>query len=126
KKVLADENTWIELGPRDLDGLAPSLRATYAAAAAERKIDGKWAVVNTRSSVDPFLESSSRRDLREKVWKAFKSRGDNGGDNDTHQTFARIVKLRAERAKLMGYPSHAHWRMLDTMARDPEKAKQLM
>jgi peptidyl-dipeptidase Dcp len=126
KKVLAEENTWIELGPKDLDGLPPSLKSTYAAAAAERKLDGKWAVVNTRSSVDPFLASSARRDLREKVWKAFKSRGDNGGDNDTHATFARIVKLRADRARLMGYPSHAHWRMLDTMARDPEKAKQLM
>ena len=126
KKVLAEENTWIELGPNDLAGLPPPLRATYAAAAAERKLDGKWAVVNTRSSVDPFLEASSRRDLREKVWKAFKSRGDNGGENDTHATFAKIIKLRAERAKLMGYASHAHWRMSDTMARDPEKAKALM
>jgi len=126
KKVLADENTWIVLGDKDLDGLSPQLKATYAAAAAERKLDGKWAVVNTRSSVDPFLEASSRRDLREQVWKAFKSRGDNGGDNDTHKTIARIVKLRAERAQLLGYASHAHWRMSDTMARDPAKAKELM
>jgi peptidyl-dipeptidase Dcp len=126
KKVLADENTWIVLGARDLGGLSPSLKATYAAAAAERKLDAKWAVVNTRSSVDPFLAASSRRDLREQVWKAFKRRGDNGGDNDTHQTIARIVKLRAERAQLLGYASHAHWRMSDTMARDPVKAKELM
>jgi len=126
KKVLADENTWIVFGEHDLGGLPPSLKATYAAAAAERKLDGKWAVVNTRSSVDPFLEASSRRDLREQVWKAFKSRGDNGGENDTHKTFARIVKLRAERAQLFGYASHAHWRMSDTMARDPAKAKELM
>ncbi|HET9620484.1 MAG TPA: M3 family metallopeptidase [Kofleriaceae bacterium] len=126
KKVLADENSWIELGPKDLDGLSPSLKATYAAAAAERKLAGKWAVVNTRSSVDPFLAASSRRDLREKVWKAFKNRGDNGNANDTHQTIAEIVKLRAERAKLLGYASHAHWRMSDTMAKDPEKARALM
>jgi peptidyl-dipeptidase Dcp len=126
KKVLAEENTWIVLDARDLDGLSPSLKATYAAAAAERKLDGRWAVVNTRSSVDPFLAASARRDLREKVWKAFKSRGDNGGDNDTHATFAKIIKLRADRAKLMGYPSHAHWRMSDTMAKDPGKAKDLM
>jgi len=126
KKVLADENTWIELGPKDLDGLPASLKATYAAAAAERKLDGKWAVVNTRSSVDPFLASSSRRDLREQVWKAFKRRGDNGGDNDTHQTIARIVKLRADRARLLGYPTHAAWRMADTMAHDPAKASELM
>jgi peptidyl-dipeptidase Dcp len=126
KKVLADENTWIVLGERDLAGLSQMLKATYAAAAADRKLDGKWAVVNTRSSVDPFLAASSRRDLREQVWKAFKHRGDNGGDNDTHKTFARIVKLRAERAKLLGYPTHAHWRMSDTMARDPDKAIELM
>jgi peptidyl-dipeptidase Dcp len=126
KKVLADENSWIELGPKELDGLSASLKATCAAAAAERKLAGKCAVVNTRSSVDPFLAASARRDLREKVWKAFKNRGDNGGDNDTHQTFARIVKLRAERAKLLGYASHAHWRMSDTMARDPDKARELM
>ncbi|HMG56927.1 MAG TPA: M3 family metallopeptidase, partial [Kofleriaceae bacterium] len=126
KKVLADENTWIELGPQDLGGLSPVLKASYAAAAAERKLEGKWAVVNTRSSVDPFLAASSRRDLREKVWKAFKQRGDNGGDNDTHATFARIVVLRAERAQLLGYATHANWRMSDTMARDPAKAMELM
>src|SRR5215831_13313772 len=126
KKVLADENSWTELGPNDLAGLTPQLKATYAAAAGERKLDGKWAVVNTRSSVDTFLASSARRDLREKVWKAFKRRGDNGGDSDTHATIARIVKLRADRAKLLGYDTHAQWRMSDTMARDPAKAKELM
>jgi peptidyl-dipeptidase Dcp len=126
KKILADENSWIELGAGDLAGLPPSLKANYAAAAAERKLDGKWAVVNTRSSVDTFLAASSRRDLREKVWKAFKRRGDNGGDNDTHATIARIVVLRADRARLLGYPTHAHWRMSDTMARDPAKAMDLM
>ena len=126
KKLLTDENTWIELGPGDLAGLSPQLKATYAAAAGERKLEGKSLVVNTRSSVDPFLQWSSRRDLREKVWKAFKHRGDNGGDSDTHQTIARIVKLRADRAKLLGYETHAHWRMADTMARDPGKARELM
>ena len=126
KKVLADENAWTVLDATDLAGLSPSLKASYAAAAAERKLDGKWAVVNTRSSVDPFLQMSARRDLREKVWKTFKSRGDNGGDNDTHATFAKIVKLRADRAKLLGYASHAHWRMANTMAKDPETAKELM
>ncbi|HEY0190941.1 MAG TPA: M3 family metallopeptidase [Kofleriaceae bacterium] len=126
KQVLADENSWIELGPKDLDGLSSSFKATLAAAATERKLDGKWVVVNTRSSVDPFLAGSARRELREKVWKAFKDRGDNGNANDTHQTIAQIVKLRAERAKLLGYPSHAHWRMADTMAKDPEQARALM
>jgi peptidyl-dipeptidase Dcp len=126
-KVLADENTFVVLdGPKDLAGLTDSLKSAYKAAGAEKKLPGKWVVANTRSSVDPFLAASSRRDLREKVWKAFKSRGDNGDANDTNAVVAKIVKLRADRAKLLGYASHAHWRMVDTMAKDPEKAKELM
>lgn len=126
-KVLADENSWVVLDKKeDLAGLSESLRASYAAAAKERGLEGKWIVVNTRSIVDPFLSASSRRDLREKVWKAFKNRGDNGGANDTNATIAKIVKLRAERAALLGYASHAHWRMADTMAVDPKKAQDLM
>jgi peptidyl-dipeptidase Dcp len=125
-KVLADENSWVVLAkPADLAGLPESLRKSLKAAADERKLTG-WAVVNTRSSVDPFLTTSSRRDLREKVWKAFKNRGDNTGDNDTNATIAKIVQLRAARARLLGYASHAHFRMADTMAKDPDKAKQLM
>jgi peptidyl-dipeptidase Dcp len=72
------------------------------------------------------LASSSRRDLREKVWKSFKNRGDNGGANDANSTISKIMSLRVERAKLLGYASHAHWRMADTMAVDPKKAKDLM
>ncbi|HWU91163.1 MAG TPA: M3 family metallopeptidase [Kofleriaceae bacterium] len=127
-KVLADENTWIVVDKAaDLAGLPESTRAAYKAAAVERKLPEKtWAIVNTRSSVDPLLTFSSVRALREKVWKAFKDRGDNGGANDTNATIARIVKLRADRAALLGYASHAHWRMADTMAVDPAKATALM
>jgi peptidyl-dipeptidase Dcp len=126
-KVLADENAWTTLDkPADLAGLPESLRAAYRAAAEERKVKAAGAVVNTRSSVDPFLASSSRRDLRERVWKAFKNRGDDGDANDTNQTIVKIVYLRAERAKLLGYPSHAHWRMSDTMAKNPQAAQDLM
>ena len=127
RKLLADENTWIVLeNEKDLAGLPPSLVASAKAAAAERELDGKWVIVNTRSSVDPFLTFSSRRDLRERVWKKFKSRGDNGDDNDTKTTIARLVTLRAERARLLGFASHAHWRMADTMAKDPATAQALM
>jgi peptidyl-dipeptidase Dcp len=126
-KVLADENTWIAIDrAADLAGLPDSTRAAYRAAAEERKLAGKHAIVNTRSSVDPLLTFSSVRPLRERVWKAFKDRGDHGGDSDTNATIARIVKLRAERAALLGYPSHAHWRMADTMAVDPAAATALM
>ena len=100
-KVLADENTWT-------------------------LVDGERAIMNTRSSVDPFLVSSTRRDLRERVWRKFKSRGDNGDANDTNATITAIVRLRAERARLLGYPSHAHWRMEDTMAGDPKAAQAFL
>ena len=127
QKVLADENTWVVLDSRaDLAGLPESVVASAAAAANERKLPGKWVIVNTRSSVDPFLTFSTRRDLREKVWRAFVNRGDNGGATDTNQVIAQIVKLRADRAKLLGFPTHAHWRMDDTMAKDPQKAMELM
>jgi peptidyl-dipeptidase Dcp len=126
-KVLADENTWTVLERQeDLAGLSDAQVAAARAAADERGLKGRWAIVNTRSSVDPFLTFSTRRDLREQVWKKFKSRGDNDDENDTKDTIREIVRLRAERAKLLGYPSHAHWRMDDTMARDPKAAQALM
>ena len=127
QKVLAAEDTWTVLeGEADLAGLPATLVDSAKAAADERKLAGKWIIVNTRSSVDPFLTFSSRRDLRERVWKTFKSRGDNGNQNDTKATITRIVKLRAERAQLLGFASHAHWRMVDTMAKDPKAAQALM
>jgi peptidyl-dipeptidase Dcp len=126
-RVLADEDTWTVLdGDADLAGLPPSFVSACKAAADQRTLAGKCVVVNTRSSVDPFLTFSTRRDLRERVWKKFKDRGDNGGANDTNALIARIVTLRAERATLLGFKTHAHWRMDDTMAREPEKATALM
>ncbi|CAN5886453.1 M3 family metallopeptidase [soil metagenome] len=126
-KVLADENTWTVLDDAsDLVGLPDSLVSAAKAAAEERGLAGKWAIVNTRSIVDPFLTFSARRDLREAVWRKFKNRGDNGDANDTKSTIAQIVRLRAERAKLLGYATHAHWRMSDTMAGDPRAAQALM
>jgi peptidyl-dipeptidase Dcp len=126
-RVLKDEDTWVVLEKQeDLAGLPKSLVDSSKAAADERKLDGKWVIVNTRSSVDPFLTFSTRRDLRERVWKAFKGRGDNGGETDTNDLIVKIIGLRAQRAALLGYPTHAHWRMANTMAKDPEKAEELM
>jgi len=89
-------------------------------------VEGGRTIMNTRSSVDPFLASSPRRDLREIVWRKFKRRGDNGDANDTKATITAIVGLRAERARLLGFPSHAHWRMADTMAADPKTAQAFL
>ena len=127
QKLLGSEDTWIVLEREsDLAGLSAPLVESARAAAVERKLDGKWIIVNTRSSVDPFLSFSSRRDLRERVWKQFKSRGDTGDEHDTKATIARIVKLRADRARLLGFASHAHWRMTDTMAKEPTAALALL
>ncbi len=124
-RVQADEDTWVVLGKGDLGGLSKAQIGVYEAAAKKRKLEGH-AVINTRSAVDPFLTFSSNRALREKVWRAFVNRGDNGNDNDTNAIIAEILPLRAERAKLLGFPSHAHWRMSDTMAKEPSRAIELM
>lgn len=126
EKVLADEETYILIDDqKDLAGLPDSFVAALQAAAKSKGKTG-WAVVNTRSAVQPFLENSTRRDLREKVWRAFTKRGDNGNANDTNSTIAEILKLRQERAEILGFPTHAHYRMADTMAKDPNKAMDLM
>lgn len=128
QNVLADENERYTLIERreDLAGLPESLVAGAAAAAAERGHEGKWVILNTRSSVEPFLEYSSRRDLRERVWREFVSRGDNGGPTDNDAIITQILQLRAERAQLLGYDTHAHWRLENSMAGTPERAMELM
>jgi peptidyl-dipeptidase Dcp len=127
QKVQADENSWIVLdSPDDLAGLPQAVVDALKAAADERELAGKWAVVNTRSMVDPFLTYSSRRDLREQVWKAFKARGDSGNANDTNATIARILPLRAEKARLLGYPTYADWKLGNKMAQTPQRAMELM
>ncbi len=125
-KVLADEETYIHItDAADLAGLPDSFVATLKAAAEERKLDG-WAAVNTRSVVQPFLENSTVRPMREKIFTAFAMRGDNQDANDTNSTIANILRLRAERAKLLGFETHADYRMADTMAIAPEKGMDLM
>lgn len=125
-KVLADEETFILLtDAADVAGLPDSFVASLKAAADEKGKTG-WAVVNTRSAVQPFLENSPRRDLREKIWRAFVSRGDNNDANDTNATIAEILKLRQQRADVLGFKTHADFRMADTMAKDPAKAMELM
>ncbi|HLX24711.1 MAG TPA: M3 family metallopeptidase [Usitatibacter sp.] len=127
QNVLADEGSALILdSERDLEGLPDSLRAAAAEAASLRGEKGKWAILNTRSSVEPFLTFSTRRDLRAKAWKAFVGRGDNGEGRDNKPIVGEIVKLRDERAKLLGYASHAHWRLEMSMAKTPERATQLM
>ena len=126
QRLLADEGTAIIVTDEArLAGLPDSVKAVAKAAAAERGAQG-WAIVNTRSAVDPVLTFATDRALREQVWRAFTKRGDNGDVNDTKATIARIVRLRANRAHLLGFKTHADWRMQDTMAKTPAAAMDLM
>ncbi len=128
QNLLADEagHTLYLKSETDLAGLPQPLRAAARSAAAARGHAGEWAILNTRSSMDPFLTYAERRDLREKVWRAYYSRGDNGNANDNKKIISEILALRAQRAKLLGYPTHAHWRVADSMAKTPEAAMDLM
>ena len=126
--VLADENDHMLLLEKksDLAGLPPSFTTAAAEAAKAKGKDGKWAILNTRSSMEPFLTYSDKRDLRETVWRTYYNRGDNGDKNDNNDIIAEILTLRAERAKLLGYETHAHWRLENTMAKTPERAMELL
>lgn len=126
QKVVADENTWTVISNEaGLKGLPDSNKAAAAAAARTRNVQG-WVIVNTRSSVDPFLTFADDRALRQQVWTKFAKRGDNNDANDTKSTIARIVALRQQRARLLGFGNHAEWRMQDTMAKTPAAAMDLM
>jgi peptidyl-dipeptidase Dcp len=128
QNVLAEEtDQFMVLKEADLAGLPQSIRdAAAAAAEAKKQPPGSFVIINTRSSVDPFLTYSDNRELREKAWRMFINRGDNGGEHDNNATITEILQLRAERANLLGYKTHAHWRLENAMAKTPERAVELM
>lgn len=126
-KLLADEETMTFVTDEaELAGLEPAFKASLAAAATAAGRPGQWGIKNTRSSVQPVLQFASNRALRERVWRAFANRGDNGNANDTKATIARILQVRQARARLLGFANHADYRMADTMARTPARANDLM
>ena len=128
QNVLADEQgyTLVLDGEDDLAGLPDFVRAAAQAAAEERGLAGNHLVTISRSSVEPFLQFSSRRDLREKIFRAWIARGDAGGATDNKAIIAEMVALRAERACLLGYPTFAHYRLDDAMAKTPEAVRSLL
>ncbi|WP_216688342.1 M3 family metallopeptidase [Hymenobacter siberiensis] len=128
QNVLADEadSVLVLKTDKDLGGLPASLRDAAKTTAGTRKIAAVGVITNTRSSIDPFLTYSDQRGLREKAWRMFTNRGDNGGAHDNNALITQILQLRAERAKLLGYATHAHLRLDNTMAKTPEAAMQLM
>ena len=128
QNVLADERdyTLVLEGGDDLAGLPDFVVAAARAAAEERGLTGKHVITLSRSSVEPFLQFSARRDLREKIFKAWIARGDKGGATDNKAIIAEMVALRAERARLLGFPTFAHYRLDDSMAKTPEAVRGLL
>ncbi|MDQ2953948.1 MAG: M3 family metallopeptidase, partial [Pseudomonadota bacterium] len=128
QNVLADEQDYALVLERedDLVGLPESVREAARNAAAERGLPGKYAITLSRSSVEPFLQFAAKRDLREKICRAWAARGDNGGKTDNNAIIAEMVALRAERAKLVGFASFAHYRLDDSMAKTPQAVRALL
>ena len=127
QNVLADEKSYklVLEGEDDLAGLPDFLRNAAAEAAKERGLDGKHVITLLRSSIEPFLQFSKRRDLREQAWRAWLSRGEHEGKTDNRPIAAEMVRLRSERAKLHGFESYPDYRLYDKKSNTPAAAWQL-
>ena len=125
--ILHDEENYVTyLTKEQLGGLSEGFSKSAAQIAVDKGEEGKYAITNTRSSMDPFLTYSTERELRMQVWTNYYSRGDNGDEYDNNQIIADILKLRRERVELLGYKNYADWRLQDRMAKTPENAINLM
>ena len=116
--VISDEN--------DLTGLPNELIETAAADAKAKGKDGKWVFTLSNSSVMPFLQYSSNRKLRQEIWNAYQMRANNGNDKDNKELAIKIANLRGEKARLMGYETHANYVLEKSMAKNPETATKLL
>lgn len=122
----ADREAWyMPLDADALDGLPSYVVSAAAGAAADRDLDGH-VITLARSSVEPFLQTSPDRELREEAWRAWTSRGDNDNANNNHDTIRNILRLRLEMANLLGFETYAHYRTAGTMAGTPQAALNLM
>lgn len=110
---------------QDLAGLPDSVVAGARDTAAAKQLAGKWVISNTRSSMDPFLTFSTRRELRQKGFQMWASRGEHPGEHDNRPVINEILRLREEKANILGFPSHAHWVISDNMAGTPDAALAL-
>ncbi|MDB5528343.1 MAG: peptidase [Devosia sp.] len=127
QNVLADEQgTIFALSEAETDGLPDFARVAAAGTAKDRSVNAPYAVTTSRSSVEPVLHFARDRSVREKVWCAFVKRGANGNENDNSAVLAEILRLRSELSQLLGYPSYAHFKLADSMAKTPDTARDLL
>ena len=127
QNVLADEEDYVEpLTESQVTGVPASLREALAATAKERGLTAPYAVTLSRSSIEPFLQTADDRALREKLFKAWIKRGDNDGPHNNRAIMAQTLSLRAEKAALMGHQNYAAYKLADSMAATPERARALL
>ena len=127
QNVLHDERDWqLALDEADLHGLPDFARSAAAQAAKDRGLGGGWVVTLARSSAEPFLTFSSRRDLRRTLWEAWTARGTHQGAHDNMPIIHEIMALRAEQARLLGYENFAAYRLDDSMAKTPVAVESLL
>ncbi len=122
ENVLAETNAFklVIENEADLAGLPPSVRAMAAESAKQAGLEGKWLFTIHVPSLIPFLQYSEKRELREKLFRAYTMKGDNGNENDNKEIVKKIISLRQERARLLGYETHAHFVLERNMAKKPE------
>ena len=127
QNVLADEENWIlPLTDAQMAGIPASIRDAAASKAAELKIEAPFAVTLSRSSAEPFLQYADDRACRETLYRAWVSRGDNANDHNNKAIISEMLALRAERATLLGHENFAAFKLADSMAGTPQKARALL
>ena len=127
QNVLADEDEYVEpLTEAQVAGADASLRGALAETAKERQLDAPYAVTLSRSSIEPFLQSADDRDLREKLFRAWVRRGSNEGARNNAAVMAETLSLRNEKARLLGYENYAAYKLADSMAGTPDRARALL
>ncbi|MBV7314309.1 M3 family metallopeptidase [Shewanella sp. NIFS-20-20] len=126
--LLAETNAYelVITDEADLSGLPADVIATAAATAKQKGYDGKWVFTTQRPSITPFLTYADNRELRKQIFNAYIQRGNNNNANDNKQILAKMAALRAERAALLGYPTHAHLVLEERTAKTPENVYELL
>jgi len=110
----------------DLAGLPEDVRQAAAETAKENNLEGKWVFTLHSPSIIPFLQYSQKRDLREKIFRAYINKGDNNNENDNKEIISKIIKLRYKKARLLGYPDYASYVLEINMAEKPENVYNLL
>lgn len=128
QNMLAETNAFelIIDNEEDLAGLPEALRTAAATEASSRGHEGKWVFTLQNPSIMPFLQYADNRELRKEIWNAYQSRGNNGNDHDNNEILIEIANYRLEKAKLLGYSSHAAYVLEESMASNPKNVDNLL